>query len=57
MSKHTVTNETEGPKVLNSVPIILLGAGESTAEPVEMTDDELKVAKATGWFKFGTPKA
>lgn len=56
-SKHIVTNITSGPKVLNSIPPGLLAAGDSTDDPVEMTDAEYESAKATGWFKFGAAAA
>lgn len=52
-SKHVVTNITGGPKVLNCMPPGILAAGDSTDDPVEMTEGEYAAAKATGWFKFG----
>jgi len=55
--KHVVTNITNGPKVLNSIPAGVLVAGDSTDEPVSMTEAEYESAKATGWFKFGAVKA
>lgn len=55
--KHVVTNVSDGPKVLNARPAGVLPAGASTEEPVEMTEAEYEVAKATGWFKFGAAKA
>jgi len=51
--KHVVTNITNGPKVLNAITPGLLAAGDSTDDPVEMTEAEYEVAKASGWFKFG----
>lgn len=51
--KHVVTNITRGPKVLNCMPPGLLAAGDSTDDPVEMTEAEYAIAKGTGWFKFG----
>lgn len=55
--KHVVTNITNGPKVLNSIPPGVLVAGDSTDDPVEMTAAEYEAAKATGWFKFGAAAA
>lgn len=55
--KHVVTNITDGPKILNAVTPGVLVAGDSTDEPVEMTEGEYEAAKATGWFKFGTGAA
>jgi len=55
--KHIVTNVTDGPKILNAITPGLLTAGDSTDEPVEMTEAEYDAAKATGWFKFGAAAA
>ncbi|WP_066770086.1 hypothetical protein [Sphingobium sp. CCH11-B1] len=55
--KHVVTNITNGPKVLNAVTPGVLAAGDSTDDPVEMTEAEYNAAKATGWFKFGAAAA
>lgn len=55
--KHVVTNVTGGPKVLNCIPPGLLAAGDSTDDPVEMTEAEYEIAKGTGWFKFGATAA
>lgn len=55
--KHVVTNVTNGPKVLNCMPPGILAAGDSTDDPVEMTEAEYNSAKATGWFKFGAAAA
>lgn len=55
--KHVVVNVTDGPKVLNSIPPGVLAAGDSTDEPVEMTEAEFKVAEASGWFEFGAKAA
>lgn len=57
MAKHIVTNVTNGPKVLNCTPPGLLAAGDSTDDPVEISDAEYVIAKETGWFKFAAPKA
>lgn len=50
---HVVTNVTRGPKVLNSIPPGVLAAGDSTDEPVTLTEGEYEAAKASGWFEFG----
>lgn len=55
--KHVVTNVSGGPKLLNSIPAGTLAAGDSTDDPVEMTEAEYEAAKATGWFKFGAAAA
>ena len=55
--KHIVTNVTEGPKMLNAITPGILAPGDSTDEPVEMTEVEYEVAKKTGWFKFGAAAA
>lgn len=55
--KHVVTNVTNGPKVLNAMPPGILAAGDSTDDPVQMTEAEYEAAKATGWFEFGKATA
>lgn len=55
--KHVVTNVTEGPKVLNALTPGILKAGDSTDDPIEMTEAEYEAAKDTGWFKFGAAAA
>lgn len=55
-AKHTVTNLTDGPKVLNAYPsAMVLQAGE-TAD-VEMTEAEATAAVVSEWFGFGKAKA
>lgn len=54
--KHVVTNITRGPKVLNCIPPGVLAAGDSTDDPVALTEAEFEAAKGTGWFKFGAAK-
>jgi len=56
MTKATVTNVAEGPRVLNAVPIVTLQPGQSTDGDVDISQAELDVAKKTGWFEFGKPK-
>ena len=55
--KHIVTNVTDGPKVLNALTPGVLAPGDSTEDPVDMTEAEYEAAKATGWFKFGAAAA
>ncbi len=55
--KHVVTNVTDGPKILNALTPGVLAAGDSTDDPVEMTEAEYEAAKNTGWFKFGAAAA
>lgn len=55
--KHVVTNVTNGPKVLNSLPIVTLQPGQSTEGAVELTEAEFDSAKGTEWFKFGAAAA
>lgn len=55
--KHIVTNVTDGPKVLNALTPGVLAPGDSTDDPVDMTEAEYEAAKATGWFKFGAAAA
>ena len=56
-AKHVVTNVTDGPKVLNAIPAIVLQPGQSTDGAVEMTEGEYAVAKEGDWFKFGAAAA
>lgn len=55
-AKHTVTNTTPGPKILNTRNGgILLHAGETT-EAIELSEAEFAVAKSTEWFDFPAAK-
>jgi hypothetical protein len=56
-AKHVVTNITDGPKILNAIPVIMLQPGQATDGAVEMTEGEFASAKATDWFKFGAAAA
>lgn len=56
MAKFNVKNLTDGPKVLNALPVITLQAGEETADPVEISDDEATSAAVSGWFELETVK-
>lgn len=57
MTKATFTNVTDGPRVVNAVPIVTLQAGESTDGDIDISQAELDVAKGTGWFDFGKAAA
>lgn len=47
-----VFNKSEGPRGVNTTSgPVLIEPGQSVE--VELSDAELKVAKATGWFKIG----
>jgi hypothetical protein len=51
-----VTNISKGPRGLNTkAGPILVEIGETV--DVELSDDEAKVSKATGWFEFGNKPA
>ena len=54
-SKHTITNVSDGPKVVNAKTVITLQPGESA--DVEMTEGEFASAKSTEWFGFGAKAA
>lgn len=53
MAKHSVTNTSDGPRVLNSNPPMVLQPRASTDEPVEISDEELVFVKASGHFDIG----
>lgn len=56
MAKHTITNTTDGPKIVNGeAGGVLIAAGAS--EEVEISDAELAIAKGTEWFEFGAAAA
>lgn len=50
MHKVSATNVTDGPKVLNSTPAVIIPRGGSTEGLVEITAGELKSMRATGYF-------
>lgn len=54
-TKQTITNVTDGPKVVNGRPAGVLAAGGSVE--VEMTKAEIASAKASEWFAFGAAAA
>ena len=56
MAKHTFTNTSGGPRVVNGVDGPVTIANGDSAE-VEVSDPELKSAKATGWFETGAKAA
>lgn len=51
-SKHVVTNTSNGPRVLNSMPPVVLQAGRSTVGPVDISEGELASMEGTGYFTF-----
>ncbi len=55
--KQVVTNVSDGPKIINSIPPVILQAGQSTDGPVELTEAEVAAAKDGEWFKFGAAAA
>lgn len=55
--KATATNVSDGPKVFNSAPSVVLQPGQSTEGEVDISEAELKSMKGTGFFKFGGDKA
>ncbi len=47
-----ITNKSEGPRGVNTTSgPVLFDPGQSV--DVELSEAELKIAKATGWFKIG----
>lgn len=47
-----ITNTSQGPRGVNTVEgPVLLEPGQSV--DVELSEAEAKVARSTGWFKFG----
>ncbi len=55
LTKHTVTNTTDGPKIINGASAAVLQPGESM--DVELSDAEHASAKASEWFGFGASAA
>lgn len=53
-AKITVSNTTDGPKVLNAYPSAMVLAAGETAD-VEMTEAEAAVAIVSEWFAFAKP--
>jgi hypothetical protein len=53
MKKVIATNATEGPKVFNSTPAVILQGGAATEGEVDITAAELASMKASGHFTFG----
>lgn len=48
-----ITNKSEGPRGVNTTSgPVLIEPGQSV--DVELSEAEVKVARATGWFKFGS---
>lgn len=56
MAKQTITNTTGGPRIVNGAegPVSIPAGGSAE---VDVSDAELKVAKATEWFEFGKAAA
>lgn len=52
MAKQTITNTTEGPRVVNGAegPVTIPAGG---SVEVDLSEAEFKVAKSTEWFDFG----
>lgn len=48
----TAKNVSEGPRILNALPPIILQPGKSTDGPVEITEPELESMEATGYFEI-----
>lgn len=57
MVKATATNVSDGPKVFNSAPSVVLQPGQSTDGEVSISEAELKSMKGLGYFEFGAAKA
>ena len=56
MAKHTFTNVSGGPRIVNgSDGPVSIQPGQSAE--VEISDAELKSAKSTEWFEFGKAAA
>lgn len=51
-----VTNISKGPRGLNTKDGPVLVEPDQTVD-VDISEDELKVSKATGWFEFGAKAA
>lgn len=56
MAKHSITNVSDGVRVLNSVPPLTLQPGETT-EDVEISEDEIKAFATFGSFEVVKPKS
>ena len=54
MQKVTATNVSDGPRVFNSTPAVILPEGASTDGAVEISEAELGSMKASGYFEIGT---
>lgn len=55
-TKTTVTNTSDGPRGFwEGAECIMLDKGQAAV--AELTDDEVKAAKATGYFKLAAAKA
>ena len=45
-------NVSDGPKILNATPPVVLQAGEATDRAILISDAELENAKLYEWFEF-----
>jgi hypothetical protein len=57
MAKHSITNSGVGPRGFWQGENLVLVEPDQTIEDVELSADELKQAKATGYFTFDGGKA
>lgn len=57
MAKHSITNSEAGPRGFWQGDNLVLVEPGQTAEDVELSAEELKQAKATGYFTFDGGKA
>lgn len=57
MTKVTVTNTSDGPKIFNSSPAIILQGGEATDGEVEISAAELESMTGLGHFEIKQSKA
>ncbi|PTQ13735.1 hypothetical protein CLG96_00170 [Sphingomonas oleivorans] len=51
--KVAAKNVSEGPRIFNAAPHIILQPGQSTAGAVDISEAELASMTATGWFEIG----
>lgn len=51
MPSFIIKNVSDGPKIVNALLPFILKAGESTGEPVEISEAELAVIAEGDWFE------
>lgn len=56
MAQVIIKNVTGGPKIVNAFAPFILQAGETSAEPVEISDAELAVIANGDWFEVDGAK-